>query len=269
MASPYSGRLAIVAGGIGGLGSIIARRLHSQGAEVALLYAPFEKDRVQDTLKKVFGSESPERVHTFECDITSESSVKQVFHEQIGKISTDAFPSMMINAAGFVSVQPLEETSGEEAMKNFLPNLLGPFVCSNAFFRLYRSKAGELEKDQAKVPPGRVVSIASQAAHVALEGHGAYCASKAGLLGLTRCQGSEWGPHGITANTVSPTVTWTPLAAKAWSDEDRRAKHLSEIPAGRFAVPEEVAAAMEFLCRDESGMINGADVRVDGGFTIR
>ncbi|KAJ9614995.1 hypothetical protein H2200_001069 [Cladophialophora chaetospira] len=268
MAQQYSGRLAIIAGGIGGLGSVTASRLHTQGAEVVLLYAPFESDRVQETVKKVFGNEVPERVHTFETDITSEASVKDVFN-QIGNLQTNASPSILVNAAGYVSVQPLEETSAEEALKNFLPNLLGPWNCSNAFFHLYQRKAAELRDKGETAPPGRIVSIASQAAHVALDGHGAYCASKAGLLGLVRCQASEWGSKGITSNTVSPTVTWTPLAAKAWADEDKKAKHLSEIPTGRFAVPEEIAAAIEFLTRDESGMVNGADLRVDGGFTIR
>ncbi|ETI26581.1 hypothetical protein G647_03359 [Cladophialophora carrionii CBS 160.54] len=279
MAHQYSGRLAVIGGGIGGLGSTTARRLHSHGAEVVLLYAPFERDRVAETVKRVFGKESPEGVYTFETDITSEASVKDVFFNGIGALKTDAFPSILVNAAGYVSVQPLEETSAEEALKNFLPNLLGPLNCSNAFFHLYQRRAAELagKKETGDVqrpppsqpPPGRIVSIASQAAHVALDGHGAYCASKAGLLGLTRCQASEWGRKGITSNTVSPTVTWTPLAAKAWADEEKKARHLSEIPTGRFAVPDEVAAAIEFLCRDESGMINGSDVRVDGGFTIR
>jgi NAD(P)-dependent dehydrogenase (short-subunit alcohol dehydrogenase family) len=232
------------------------------------LYAPFEASRVDQTLEKVFGSASPDRVHTFECDITSESSVAEVF----GRIANLApFPCILINAAGYVSVQPLEETSAEEALKTFLPNLLGPFITSNAFFRLYQSRAAGVTgtgtaSDQ--VPPGRIVSIASQAAHVALDGHGAYCASKAGLIGHTRCMAGEWGPKGITANTVSPTVTWTSLAAKAWADEAKKERHLAQIPTGRFSVPSEIAHAIEFLCRDESAMINGADLRVDGGFTI-
>ncbi|KAL6243923.1 hypothetical protein RBB50_009357 [Rhinocladiella similis] len=259
----YQGRIATIAGGIGGLGSTTAFRLWELGATVVLLYAPFEASKVSDTVKRVFGTDVPDRVHTFEADITSESSIKEVF----GEISQlDGFPSILINAAGYVSVQPIEETSAEEAMKNFLPNLLGPFITSNAFFHLYQSRVAGVGK--AKAPPGRIVSIASQAAHVALDGHGAYCASKAGLLGHTRCMASEWGPKGITANTVSPTVTWTPLAAKAWADEAKKEKHLAQIPTGRFSQPSEVAHAIEFLCRDESAMINGADVRIDGGFTI-
>jgi NAD(P)-dependent dehydrogenase (short-subunit alcohol dehydrogenase family) len=272
MTQPYSGRLAIIAGGIGGLGSIIAQRLQANGARLILLYAPFEADRVKPTLERVFTSPDPERVHALQCDITAEVNVNEIFSKVIDAICSDernpSFPSILVNAAGYVSVQPLEDTTANEAMKNFLPNLLGPFITSNAFFKLYRKHALTLSSSE-KPPPGRIISIASQAAHVALEGHGAYCASKAGLLGLTRCQASEWGSHGITSNTISPTVTWTPLAAKAWADEGRKNKHLSEIPTGRFAVPEEIAAAVEFLCRDESGMINGSDLRVDGGFTIR
>ena len=71
-------------------------------------------------------------------------------------------------------------------------------------------------------PGGRIINVASQAAHVALLNHGAYCASKAGLIGLTRCMASEWGPRGITANTVSPGPVMTALGKKAWSDKEQR-----------------------------------------------
>ncbi|KAK5058548.1 hypothetical protein LTR84_010811 [Exophiala bonariae] len=260
----YAGRLAIIASGIGGLGSTTALKLQEQGASLALLYAPFEASRVSGVLESVFGSQDPKGISTYECDITSEESVQEVF-DRIEQL--EAFPSILVNAAGYVSVQPLEETSAAEALKNFLPNLLGPFITSNAFFKVYQSRKAKLSEN-AKAPPGRIVSIASQAAHVALDGHGAYCASKAGLIGHTKCMASEWASKGITANTVSPTVTWTPLAAKAWADEAKKDKHLSQIPTGRFSVPAEIAEAIEFLCRDGSGMINGADLRVDGGFTI-
>lgn len=157
---------------------------------------------------------------------------------------------------------PLSETSAEEASKNIIPNLLGPFIVSKAFHKLYTGLDGQK-------PPGRIVSISSQAAHVALDGHGPYCASKAGLEALTRVMALEWGPEGITSNTVSPTVVLTELGKRAWSDPEKRAKMESMIPTGRFAVPEEIAGAVEYLCRDEAGMVNGADIRVDGGFTIR
>lgn len=248
--------------GRGGLGSAVAQTLRENGAELALLYPPFEASRRKKVLESFYGSATPNGVSTYECDITSESSVKQAFDEII---PCEAFPSILVNAAGYVSVQPQEKTSADEALRNILPNLLGPFITSNAFFHLYQSRASQRG---GKAPPGRIVSIASQAAHVALDGHGAYCASKAGLIGLTRCMASEWGGKGITSNSVSPTVTWTALAAKAWADDAKRERHLAQIPTGRFSEPGEVAQAIEFLCRDASRMINGADIRIDGGFTI-
>ena len=217
-------------------------------------------------LSKAFGSSEPSNVKTYECDITSEPSVESAFTAITKNLDSDIFPSILINAAGYVSVQPIEETSAEEAAKNILPNLLGPFIVSNAFFNLYKASKAKLND---KAPPGRVVSISSQAAHVALPGHGAYCASKAGLLGLVRSQALEWGPHGITSNTVSPTVALTELGRKAWADDTKREDMLAQIPTGRFCEPDEISKAMEWLCRDDNGMINGADIRIDGGFTIR
>lgn len=253
----------------GGLGSATGQRLRSEGASLALLYAPFEASRKDPVLQSTYGSSSPDGVSAVECDITSEKSVAKAF-ETISSTckSTGVFPSILVNAAGYVSVIPLADTPAEEALKNLIPNLLGPFIVSKAFYHLYTSFKNR-DEDQSKAPPGRIVSIASQAAHVALDGHGPYCASKAGLLGLTRCMALEWGPAGITSNTVSPGVALTELGKKAWSEGPVRDKHLAEIPTGRFSEPEEIAGVIESLCRDGMGNVNGADLKIDGGFTIR
>jgi NAD(P)-dependent dehydrogenase (short-subunit alcohol dehydrogenase family) len=115
---------------------------------------------------------------------------------------------------------------------------------------------------------GRIVNMASQAGTVAIEGHVAYCASKFAVIGMTRCLALEWGRHGITANTISPTVVLTELGRKAWAGEKGEAM-MRQIPVGRFAEPEEIAAAALFLASDMARMINGADLVVDGGFTIK
>lgn len=261
--APYTGRLAIIAGGLGGLGSATAQLLHASGASLALLYAPFEASRRDAQFEAAFGNPAPASVRTYEADITDEASVAAAFKAIAADAAANkAFPSILINAAGYVSVQPLTETSAEEAAKNILPNLLGPFIVSNAFFNLYTDTAAPEGKEK---PPGRIVSISSQAAHAALPNHGAYCASKAGLMGLVRSQALEWGPHGVTSNTVSPTVAMTELGRKAWADEKKKADMLAQIPVGRFAEPIEIAEAMEWLCRDGNGMLNGTDIKVDGG----
>jgi len=115
---------------------------------------------------------------------------------------------------------------------------------------------------------GRVINLASQAASVALHDHAAYCASKFGLVGLTKVLASEWGSRGVTANTISPTVVLTDLGRKAWAGA-KGDQLKTQIPTGRFAYPEEIAAAAVFLASDAAAMINGADLLVDGGYTVR
>lgn len=143
----------------------------------------------------------------------------------------------------------MENTPPEETMKHLTTNVFGPMLCSQAFARLYFAASKAAESSTSPPAPGRIVSISSQAAHAALHRHGAYCASKAGLMGLTRSMASEWGGRGITANTVSPTVAWTALGQKAWGQDSVREAFLATIPTGKFALPEEVADAVLFLCQ--------------------
>ncbi|OJJ98757.1 hypothetical protein ASPACDRAFT_30480 [Aspergillus aculeatus ATCC 16872] len=285
-------RLAILPGGLGGLGTSIGQKLRQQGAQLAILYAPFEAARRDQLLEAGYGAAAHHHhrnIHTYECDITSPESVESAFakleDELVTPLSTRSplssssnprpFPSILINTAGYVSLSDMEATTPEETLKHLTTNVLGPMLCAQAFARLYFAQTFAADGQEAAgsrsipPPPGRIVNIASQAAHVALPRHGAYCASKAALLGLTRSMASEWAGRGITANSVSPTVAWTELGKKAWGEASVKNAFLKSIPTGKFALPEEVADAVLFLCQDSSGMINGADIRVDGGFTIR
>lgn len=134
-------------------------------------------------------------------------------------------------------------------MKHLTTNIMGPMLCSQAFARGYFAASKQAESSTSPPPPGRIVNVASQAAHVALHRHGAYCASKAAVLGLTRSMASEWAGRGITSNTVSPTVAWTTLGKKAWGEDAVRESFLKHVPTGKFALPEEVADAVVFLCQ--------------------
>lgn len=151
------------------MGTATGLVLRSQGAQLALLYAPFEATREEEVLQETYGADR-NGISTYECDITSETSVSTAFAKIGANISNGAFPSILINAAGYVSVAPLEESTGEEAMKTLTANLIGPFNVSNAFAKLYWEQS-QKQKQESK-PGGRIVSISSQAAHVALTGHG-------------------------------------------------------------------------------------------------
>jgi NAD(P)-dependent dehydrogenase (short-subunit alcohol dehydrogenase family) len=271
----FAGRLAILPGGLGrltdhengnalnlnntgGLGSSIGKKLRQQGARLAILYAPFEAVRRDELLESGYGSiHSRNEIRTYECDITSPESVHSAFNKlkdelvapSSSSLADRAFPGILINTAGYVSLSDMEVTSPEETMKHLTTNVFGPMLCSQAFAKLYFAASKSVNSPTNPTLTGRIVNIASQAAHVALPRHGAYCASKAALLGLTRSMASEWGGRGITSNSVSPTVAWTALGKKAWGEPDVKEAFLKTIPTGKFALPEEVADAVLFLCQ--------------------
>jgi 2-deoxy-D-gluconate 3-dehydrogenase len=114
---------------------------------------------------------------------------------------------------------------------------------------------------------GRIVSLASQAALVALEGHIAYTASKAGVIAMSKVLALEWGPHGITSNTISPTVINTAMGREVWAGAKGDAFR-AKIPVGRFGEVEEIAHAVLYLVSGAAGLINGENLVVDGGYTI-
>jgi NAD(P)-dependent dehydrogenase (short-subunit alcohol dehydrogenase family) len=116
--------------------------------------------------------------------------------------------------------------------------------------------------------PGSIVNLASQAGSIALDKHVAYCASKGGIIAMTKVLALEWGKYGIRVNCVSPTVVLTELGHKAWDGPIGDALK-KEIPAGRFAEPDEISGVIAFLCSNTASMITGHDLLIDGGFTIK
>lgn len=112
---------------------------------------------------------------------------------------------------------------------------------------------------------GRIVNVSSLAGRAkSLVAGGSYMASKAGVLGLTRAIAAEMGPHGITANAITPGRILTEMAQQAAPSVNEN--YAAQIPARRLGTPEEVAAAMVFLAAEESGFINGAILDINGGF---
>jgi NAD(P)-dependent dehydrogenase (short-subunit alcohol dehydrogenase family) len=190
----------------------------------------------------------------FRCDITNEQSVLDAVNAvkaQFGRID------VLVNSAGIALTDAAEQLTVEDWDKTMAINLRGAFLVSQ--------QVGRIMLDQGS---GTVISLASQAATIALPGHLAYCASKFGLVGMTKVLALEWAGRGVTANTISPTVVMTPLAKELWDNPEGEALR-AQIPTGRFAEPDEIAAVAVFLASDAAKMINGVDLLVDGGYTIR
>jgi NAD(P)-dependent dehydrogenase (short-subunit alcohol dehydrogenase family) len=239
-------KVAVVTGGASGIGAAIVDAYAAKGATVVVL------DRAVVTGQPKDGEGSA--TAAFSCDVTIEESVinaVSAVSEQFGRID------VLVNSAGIAVTGAAEELTIDAWDQTMAVNLRGAFLISQHVGRIMLAQGS-----------GTVISLASQAATIALPGHLAYCASKFGLVGMTKVLALEWAGRGVTANTISPTVVMTPLAKALWDNPEGDALK-AQIPTQRFAEPEEIAAVAVFLASDAAKMINGVDLLVDGGYTIR
>jgi NAD(P)-dependent dehydrogenase (short-subunit alcohol dehydrogenase family) len=241
------GKVAVITGAASGIGSAVAEMFSERGAKVAVL--DMLEDKASKKAEELGGS-----ARAFSVDVTDSTSVNNAV-----KAVVDQFGSIdiLVNSAGVVALAPAEAVTDDDWHKQIAVNLTGTFNVARA--------AGAVMLAQGA---GKIINLASQAGSIALDQHAAYCASKWGVIGLTKVLAAEWAGRGVTANTISPTVVLTELGKKAWAGEKGDAMK-TLIPTGRFALPEEIAAAALFLASPMSDMINGADIVVDGGYTIQ
>lgn len=242
-------KVAVVTGGASGIGLAIVDAFVAKGATTV----------TADLAVPGTGGDQPSGIGSQDgrsalaCDVTDPESVDRLVSEverRYGRID------ILVNSAGLASLDPADQLSLEQWDLTLAVNLTGAFVVAQ--------RVGRLMLAQGR---GTIISLASQAASVALPGHVAYCASKAGLVGMTKVLALEWAGRGVTVNTISPTVVLTPLGREAWDNPKGEALK-AQIPTGRFALPEEIAAAAVYLASDAARMVNGADLVVDGGYTI-
>ncbi|MGY4712773.1 GolD/DthD family dehydrogenase [Mycolicibacterium sp. CBM1] len=240
-------KVALVTGGASGIGAAIAAAFAAKGARVAVV--DLNEDAAVHTASTLAGEN-----RGFRCDVADPDSVSAAVDavaEAFGRID------ILVNSAGIVMLAPAEELALKAWDATIDVNLKGTFLmCQAVGTRMLA--AGH----------GVIVNMASQAATVALEQHVAYCASKFGVVGVSKVLAAEWAGRGVRVNTISPTVVLTELGHKAW-DGPRGDALKQLIPTGRFAYPNEIAAAAVFLVSDAAAMINGADLLVDGGYTIK
>lgn len=241
-----AGLTALVTGGASGIGLSIATAFVESGARVALV----DRDSNVEAAAARLGPDHIGLVVDVAQDGAPRPTVDEVA-KRFGRLD------ILVNNAGIVRLAPAAEASRADWDLTLAVNLTASFLFAQA--------AGAHMVARGS---GRIINMASQAASVALQAHVAYCTSKAAIVGMTKVMALEWGPHGITVNAISPTVVETELGRQAWAGEVGEAmKKL--IPSRRFAQPEEVALAALYLASPAAAMVNGADLAIDGGYTIQ
>ncbi|HHQ6721737.1 TPA: SDR family oxidoreductase [Serratia fonticola] len=241
------GKVALITGGAAGIGLAIAKCYLQNGAQVVLLDRAAQVAEIAQQLDEQLAL-------GIVMDVTDKASVEQAVAQanaHFGRLD------VLVNSAGIVALYPAEELPEDAWDSTMAVNLKGVFLTSQAVGHYFIRQGS-----------GSIINLASQAGVVALPNHLAYCASKAGVIGLTQVLALEWGPHNVRVNAISPTVVLTELGRKAWSGEVAE-QMKQKIPLRRFAEPEDIAASALFLASDAASMITGSNLVVDGGYTIQ
>lgn len=233
----FEGKVALVTGGRSGIGYAIARRLAAEGARV------FTAQRGED-----------DEFESVTADFTDTASPAQV----VAQVIVEAGQlDILVNNAGMMQEALAEDMSVEDWQRNLMVNLTAPFLMIQAALPHLRQTRGSI------VNTGSIEGLGSNS------GHAAYCASKAGLHGLTRAVAVDHGHEGIRCNAVAPGWIDTDLNQEfieSMPDPDAFRRDIGKIhPVARTGKPEEVAALVAFLAAEESGFITGQIYTVDGG----
>jgi NAD(P)-dependent dehydrogenase (short-subunit alcohol dehydrogenase family) len=244
-----SGKSIIVTGAGTGIGKAIAAGVAQSGADVALIGRRLEP--LRETEKEV--SDHGTRALVLQGDIAD-----LPFQSQVVTQTLDAFGKIdiLFNNAAVLFKGPIEETTEEIWDTTMDINLKGAF-----FFAL------AVGREMIKHRQGKIINILSNCSFVAEHTIGVYCVSKGGLLMVTRCLATEWGPYGIQVNGIGPAFVKTPMNDPTAADPHFREWSTNRIPLHRMGQPEEMVGAAIYLASDSSSFVNGAVFMVDGGFT--
>jgi len=249
----YKGKVALVTGGGSGIGratcEIFAER------DGAVVVADVNDASAKATVESIAGKGG--RAEAIRCDVTRWAEVQEAVDSArriFGRLD------VVVNCAGILRGSRLEDTTEEDWNEVLRVNLTGAFLVTKAAMKAMREQGG-----------GSIVHIASRMAIRVKEEHGAYAASKAGILQLTQMAALEGAPYGIRVNCICPGFIDTPMTRLSGPKESVDAQFAGwakVCPLGRAGHPDEIARAMLFLASDEASFITGMALPVDGGRTI-
>jgi len=240
------GKVALVTGASGGIGAVIARALHAQGASVVLSGT---RQAVLDTLAQELG----ERAFVCTADLSDPSAADALV--TAAEAAAGAPLDILVNNAGLTRDGLAIRMKDEDWNRVMEVDLASPFrLCRAALKGMLRRRAG------------RIVSIASVVGVTGNAGQANYSAAKAGMIGMSKSLAQEVGSRGVTVNVVAPG-----FVATAMTDvlpDAQKEKLTAAIPLGRMGTPEDIAASVVYLASSEASWVTGATLHVNGGMAM-
>jgi NAD(P)-dependent dehydrogenase (short-subunit alcohol dehydrogenase family) len=245
-----TGKVAVVTGSSRGLGRAMAIALAQAGADVVITSRTIESlEPVQEEIAATGRRALPVRLDV--RDQTSIQAMADAALNHFGKVD------ILINNAGMNVRTPAVDLTWDQWDDVLNTNLKGVFFCCQA-----------LAPQMLARGQGRIINIGSATCVNAYPDITAYCASRGGILQMTKSIAAEWGPSGVTCNVLAPGWCRTEQTRVLWEDPEWVETIKQRIPTGRIAEPEELGAAATFLASELSSYVNGDLFMVDGGFTI-
>ncbi|MGO2957495.1 MAG: 3-oxoacyl-[acyl-carrier-protein] reductase [Acetobacter sp.] len=241
------GKVALVTGASGGIGGAIAATLHAQGAHVVL--SGTRENALQEQVKALGG----ERVDYVVANLSNPAEADALIAKAEEKAGTPV--DILVNNAGLTRDMLALRMKDEDWDQVLNVDLSSPFrLCRAALKGMLRRRAG------------RIVNIASVVGATGNAGQANYSAAKAGMVGMSKSLAQEAGSRGVTVNVVAPGFIVTPMTDVL--PDAQKEKLQSQIPLGRLGKPEDIAAAVLYLCSDEAGWVTGSTLHVNGGMAM-
>lgn len=245
----FENKTAVITGGSRGIGLAIAKKLASQGANIAILYVGDESEGIA---AKEALAEYNTKVEKYFCDVSDFNASKEVVDkviEEFGGID------ILVNNAGITRDKLVLNMDEKDFDAVIGVNLKGTFNMIKHTYKHFMKKRY-----------GRIVSTSSVVGIMGNAGQANYSASKAGIIGMTKSVAKELAGRGVTVNAVAPGYIGTDMT-NALSDKVKDAMK-AQIPAKRIGTPEDVANVVAFLCSDDAAYVTGEVIKVDGGLAM-